>query len=153
MADVAPIVQETDVPIQRPSSKRQREEDSESDDEPRQFRRVRVRCCQRAERQSGRDDADVEALKSGQEIIRCVCGTQDDLELLENDSDDAPSVRRVRAWLIQCGDCKVWQHRSCVGTANGKDPTGGFYCERCPKVKPTRPHSSPTSSRGLVSAA
>lgn len=131
MADVAPVVQKTAVPFKQPSLKRRREEESEIDDEPRHFRRVRMRCRQPATKQNGQDEAEFENLKSGEEIIRCVCGTQADLGLLGNDPDRGPSVRTTTAWLIQCRDCKIWQHRSCVGTANGTNPPGGFYCERC----------------------
>ena len=138
MADVAPSVQKPPVPVvERPSLKRPREEDSESDDEPRQFRRVRIRCRQRTGKQFSRNEPGFRALQSGGEIIRCICGTQDDLELLGNNPDYASSASKIRAWLIQCGDCNVWQHRSCVGTANGNDPLEGFHCEQCSKVTPT----------------
>lgn len=137
MADVAPNVPKAPVPIERPSPKRPREEDSESDDEPRQFRRVRIRCRQRTAKQRSRNEPELKALQPEGETIRCVCGTQDGLELLGNHPDHAPSASKTRAWLIQCGGCNVWQHRSCVGTANGKDPPKGFYCEQCSKVTPT----------------
>ena len=133
---MTPVVQKTAAPIERPSLKRRRVEDSESDDEPRQFRRVRIRCRQRARKQNSKDEVGFEALRSGDEIIRCICGTQDDLGLLGNNLDSAQSARTIRTWLIQCCDCKAWQHRSCVGTANENDPLGGFYCEQCSKVKP-----------------
>lgn len=136
IADVAPVVPKTDLPIKRPCLKRRREEEPESDDEPRQFRRVRIRCRQRAKNQDSQDEAEFEALRSGEEMIRCICGTHDDLGLLGNNLHYAPSARKIRAWLIQCGDCKAWQHRSCVGTANGNNPPGGFYCEQCSRVKP-----------------
>ena len=127
MADAAPVVMKTPTPGQRPSPKRRREEDSESEDEPRHFRRVRIRCRQRATNQSRSHEAEFETLISGEQTIRCICGAQNDLKSPANN---------ISAWLIQCGDCKVWQHRSCVGTANGSDPPGGFYCERCPRASP-----------------
>lgn len=34
---------------------------------------------------------------------------------------------------------------TCVGTVNGKTPTGGFYCERCPRVSSHFPHAPQTS--------
>ena len=135
-ANVTPVVQKTTAPIKRPYLKRRRAEDSEGDDEPRQFRRVRMRCRQRARKQNSQDEVGFETLRSGDEIIRCICGTQDDLGLLANNYDSAHSARTISSWLTQCIDCKAWQHRSCVGTANGNDPLGGFYCEQCSKVKP-----------------
>ena len=136
MPDVFPVVEKSAAPSKRPSVKRQREADSESDDEPRQFRRVRIRCRQRAKKEGSQDGAEFETLpKPRRRTMRCICGERDDLGLPENNSDYAPSARTARTWLIQCVDCKVWQHRSCVGTANGNDPLGGWYCERCPKVK------------------
>ena len=130
-ADVAPIMQKAAVPVQRPSIKRQREEESESDDEPSQFRRVRIKCRQRARKQRSAGEAGLEAFESGEETIRCICGTQHDFGLCEENSILATSTRTIGAWLIQCGACNVWQHRSCVGTANGRKPVGGFYCEHC----------------------
>ena len=137
MADVAPVQQRSAVPFVRPSLKRRWEDDDESDDEPRKFRRVRIRCRQRAGKQSSQDQAEFEVPRSGTETIRCICGAQDDLGLLRNSSSHASSAS-LRAWLIQCVDCKAWHHRSCVGHANGKDPPGGiFFCGGCSKVKPT----------------
>lgn len=125
MADVASVVQKADIPINGSSLKRRREENSESDDEsadePRHFRRVRIRC-QRAEKQSTEDKTEFETPVSGDVVIRCICGAQDDLLRLRNKSGHASSARPIRSWLIQCGKCKVWQHRSCVGFGNGKDP-------------------------------
>ena len=144
---MTPIVQKTAIPIKRPSLKR-RVEDFESDDEPRQFRRVRIRCRQRARKQHSQDEVGFEALRSKDEIIRCICGTQDDLELLGNDLDSAHSARTIKTWLIQCCDCKAWQHRSCVGTANENDPPGGFYCGQCSEVK----RDQPTGSNALDDA-
>ena len=137
MPDVSPVVEKTAASSKRSSLKRQREADSESDDEPRQFRRVHIRCRQRAKKWGSQDGAGFETLsKSGTRTIRCICGERDDLGLLENASDHAPPTRTAETWLIQCVNCKVWQHRSCVGTANGNDPSGGWYCEQCSKVKP-----------------
>lgn len=136
MTDVAPTMQRTAKKVKRPSLKRRRKEDSESDNEPKRFRHVRIRCRQRARKQNSQDEVGFEALRSKDEIIRCICGTQDDLGLLENILDFSHSARTIRTWLIQCCDCKAWQHRSCVGTANENDPLGGFYCEQCSKVKP-----------------
>ena len=132
MPDVSPVVERTAASSKRPSVKRQREADSESDDEPRQFRRVHIRCRQRAKKEGSQDGAEFDTLsKSGTRMIRCVCGERDDSELLENASDHSPSARTAGTWLIQCVDCKFWQHRSCVGAANGNDPLGGWYCGQC----------------------
>lgn len=137
MPDVSPVVEKTAASSKRPSVKRQGEADSESDDEPRQFRRVHIRCRQQAKKEGSQEKADFDTLsKSETRTIRCVCGERDELGLLENASDHAPSARTAEMWLIQCVDCKFWQHRSCVGTANGNDPLGGWYCEQCSKVKP-----------------
>ena len=119
-ADVAPIVQKAAAPVQRPSIKRQREEESENDDEPSQFRRVRIKCRQRARKQRSAGKAGSEAFESGEETIRCICGTQHDI--------GRSSARSIAEWLIQCKACHVWQHRSCVGFANGRT---GFYCGYC----------------------
>ncbi len=122
MADAAPVVQKADIPINGSSLKRRREEDSQSDeesaDEPRHFRRVRIRC-QRAKNKSTEDKPEFKALVSEDGVMRCVCGAQDDLRQLRS---HASSARPIRSWLIQCGDCKIWQHRSCVGFGNRKDP-------------------------------
>lgn len=135
MADVAPVVRKTGAPFKQPLLKRRREEDSESDDEPRQFRRVRIRCRQRTRRPISQAEAEFETLDPGKEIIKCVCGIR----------DYAPSAGSIRSWLIQCVECKVWQHRSCVGTANGNDPPKGFYCERCPHFPLSRLQAARTS--------
>ena len=134
ISDVSPIENKTAVPTKQPSLKRQREIDSESDDEPRHFRRVRMRCHQRARKQGCQSKAEYKA-PSEYEMgtIRCVCGAHDNLGLLEDDSEDAQPVRMANTWLIQCVNCKFWQHRSCVGAANGNDPCGGYYyCSSCP---------------------
>ena len=134
VVDGPSVVERTPVPYERPRPKGQQEADSQSDDEPRQFRRVRLRCLQQAEKQGYQDGAESETLSdSGLGTIRCICGTQNNLVLPEYTSDDA---RPARMWLIQCVGCKVWQHRSCVGTANGYDPPGSYYCEECREVKP-----------------
>lgn len=134
IADVAPSIKMPALPSELPCPKRQREADSESDDEPRQFRRVRIRCLRRAEKQGCQDEAKFENLSEpGWETVRCICGTQSNLRLPEYTSHGA---RPTRMWLIQCVDCKVLQHRSCVGTANGYDPPGGYYCGECRGVKP-----------------
>ena len=117
-ADVAPVMQKSAVLVQRPSIKRQREEDSASDDEPSQFRRVRIKCRQRARKQRSAGEAVIEASKPGEETLRCICGTQHGLT----------TAAFLAHWLIQCLQCNVWQHRSCVGFANGKK---GFYCGHC----------------------
>lgn len=135
MADVAPVVRKTGAPVKQTLLKRRREEDSESDDEPRQFRRVRIRCRQRTRRPISQAEAEFETLNPGKEIVNCVCGTR----------DYASSARSIRSWLIQCVECKVWQHRSCVGTANGNDPPKGFYCERCPHFPLSRLQAARTS--------
>ena len=130
---MTPVLQKTAEPMKGPSLKRLQEESSESDDEPRQFRRVRIRCRQRARKKSSTGEAESETLEFGDETIRCICGAQFNLGIIGNSSEHAPPRRPITAWLIQCGDCKVWQHRSCVGTANGSDPPEGYYCERCPR--------------------
>ena len=117
-ADVAPTMQKAAVPVQRQSMKRQLEEESESDDEPSQFRRVRIKCRQRARKQRSAGEVVIEAFKSGEETLRCVCGTQHGLT----------SAALMADWLVPCNSCNVWQHRSCVGFANGKE---GFYCGHC----------------------
>lgn len=134
MADAAPCVTNFPARSQRPSPERPREEDSESEDEPRQFRRVRIRCRQQARKQSSAGGTESGTLKSGSKRIRCICGVQKDLDLPGNDSDYEPSATPISAWLIQCRDCKFWQHRSCIGAENGNDPLGGFYCEQCPRL-------------------
>ncbi len=134
--DLSPVVEKIVVPSKRPSAKRRREADLESDDEPRHFRRVRIRCRQRAREEGRQDGAEFDTLSiPGGGTIRCVCGAQDDLGQLEDNPNSAPSARTARTWLIQCVDCRDWQHRSCVGTANGNDPPA-YYCERCTQVKP-----------------
>ena len=129
MADVSPAVEMTAVPSKRQYLKRQREADSEDDDEPRHFRRVRIRCRQRTS-----------LSVSGDGTLRCVCGAQENLG--ENRPDSAPLARLATTWLIQCVHCKFWQHRSCVGTANGNDPPRGYYCEQCSKPKASKPKAS-----------
>lgn len=127
VVDGPSIVKKTPVPFERPRPKGQQEADSQSDDEPRQFRRVRLRCLQQAEKQGCPDEAESESVSEpGWGTVKCICGH----------IDYAQSAREARTWLIQCVDCKVWQHRSCVGTANGYDPPGGYYCEECRGVKP-----------------
>lgn len=54
-ADVTPIVPKNAAPIKRPSLKRRRIEDSDTDDEPGQFRRVRMRCRRGARKQNSQD--------------------------------------------------------------------------------------------------
>ena len=133
-ADVAPVVQKTAVPSKSASLARRSEEEPESDDKPGQFRRVRIRCRQRARNKNSQGEAELETLEPRRETIRCVCGARDDFTQVWN-VFNYPAVAAVaalqEAWLIRCIDCKVWQHRSCVGAGNGSDPPGGFYCERC----------------------
>ena len=131
IADGSPVIQKTATTSKQPILKRQREVDSENDDEPRQFRRVRMKCRQQARNQDCHDKVMSETLlRRG--TIRCICGAQDKVTTLEDNSDHSLSTSISSTWLIQCIDCKVWQHRSCVGTANGNDPTSGYYCEQCP---------------------
>ena len=134
IADVSPAVQKTAVPSKQPILKRQREVDSENDDEPRQFRRVRMRCRQQARKEDCQDEAESEALSGfGKGTIRCICGAQDTRRAGDY-SDRSLSAGVAGNWLIQCIDCKVWQHRSCVGAANGNDPRSGYHCEQCPRL-------------------
>ena len=134
--DLSPVVEKTVVPSKRSSAKRRREADLESDDEPRHFRRVRIRCRQRAREEARQDRAESDTLSvPGGGTIRCVCGAQDDLRQLEDSPYSALSARTVRTWLIQCVDCRDWQHRSCVGTANGNDPPA-YCCARCTHQEP-----------------
>ena len=135
----------TATPVGGPFLKRRREEDSESENELRQFRRVRIRCRQQARKQSKRDEAQRELLESGGKLIRCVCGTQD-VGMRWDTSDYLLFATANQAWLIRCAVCKVWQHRSCVGAENGNEPPGGFCCERCSRVKPVDDHSNSPSS-------
>ena len=123
------VVQKPAVPFKRASSKRKQGTGSGSDDEPRHFRRVRMKCRQRARNQDRQDEAGSEALSDLG--IRCICGAKDTVRLLGDYSDPSLSVSMASTWLIQCIDCKVWQHRSCVGTANGNDPPSGYHCEQC----------------------
>lgn len=126
IADASPVVQKTAIISKQPNLKRKREVDSENDDEPRQFRRVRMKCRQRARNQDGQDEAEPEALSNfGEGTIRCICGAQNHYPI------HSLSASTANTWLIQCIDCKDWQHRSCVGTANGNDPPSGYYCELC----------------------
>ena len=131
----SPVVQKTAIIPKQPNLKRQREVDPEDDDEPRHFRRVRMKCRQRARNQDGQDEAESEALLNLDEgTIRCFCGVQNYylVHLL--------SASQASTWLIQCIECKVWQHRSCVGAANGNDPPSGYYCEQCPhRIRLTPP--------------
>ena len=130
IADGSPIVQKIAITPKQPVSKRQREEDSENDDEPKHFRRVRMKCRQRAGKKDCQENAKFETiLQRG--WIRCICGAQDKVRTLEDNSDHSLSTGIPSTWLIQCINCKVWQHRSCVGTANGNDPLSGYYCEQC----------------------
>lgn len=122
---MAPAVQKKAGPHKPPSPGSRQDEDPESaDDEPRQFRRVRIRC-----RQGGRETMTITITMT----IRCICGAQhNDSRLLPwHALNDPTFARSNQAWLIQCGECKAWQHRSCVGAENGYDPPAGFYCERC----------------------
>ena len=132
MADASPAVQKTAVPSKQPILKRQREVDSETDDEPRLFRRVRMKCRQQARKEDCQDEAESEALSGfGKGTIRCICGGQDKVRTLGDYSDRPLSAGVAGNWLIQCIDCKVWQHRSCVGAANANDPPSGYRCEQC----------------------
>lgn len=129
IADASPFGQRTAIAPKEPILKRKREVDSENDDEPRHFRRVRMKCRQRARNQNGQGEAESKTLSvSGEGTIRCVCGAQDDY------ADHSLSASTASIWLIQCLDCNAWQHRSCVGTANGNDPPSGYYCEQCRSV-------------------
>ena len=126
IANASPVVQKTAIIPKQLNLKRQREVDSENDDEPRHFRRVRMKCRQRARNRDGQDEAESEALLNLDEgTISCVCGAQ------SHYSVHSLSANTASACFIQCIDCKVWQHRSCVGTANGNDPPSGYYCPRC----------------------
>ena len=133
ITDGSPVVPKTAITPKQPILKRQQEVDSENDDEPKHFRRVRMKCRQRARNRDGQDEKESKALSDlGEETIRCICGAQDDY------SNHLLSASIPSLWLIQCIDCKVWQHRSCVGTANGNDPSSGYYCERCPRLNRMR---------------
>ena len=143
IADASSFGQKTAIASEQPILKREQEVDSENDDEPRHFRRVRMRCRQRARNQDGQDEAESEALSDcGEGTIRCVCGAQN------NYSDHSLPASIASTLLIQCVGCNVWQHRSCVGTANRNDPPGGYYCEQCRRVG----HSLGTVSRSYESA-
>ena len=124
VAPVAPVVEQTAVSSTQPSSKRKREAEPEDDDEPRHFRRVRVKCHLRARKESHQSTPEVDSSSEFEEgMMMCICGMQG-----KNPSTFAPSPD---ARLVQCVACKIWQHRSCVGTANGSDPAGGWYCGQC----------------------
>lgn len=117
-----------------PSLKRRRDDDAEdddggNDDEPRQFRRVRLRCRRLATRKGSQEGAAHNLFEFEGGMIRCICGTQESMESLSD------RVFPSTSWLVQCDNCQVWQHRSCVGTANGRNPSGGFYCEQCSRLK------------------
>ncbi|KAJ9144106.1 Transcription factor BYE1 [Pleurostoma richardsiae] len=57
--------------------------------------------------------------QDGADIIRCVCGTTEQV-----DGDE-------RAW-IACDQCGVWQHNVCVGISVYKeDIPDKYYCEQC----------------------
>ena len=143
IADASPVVQKTAITSKPPILKRQREVDSENDDEPRHFRRVRMKCRQRARNQDGQDKAESEALSDfGEVTIRCICGAQDNVRTLGNYSDHSLSASMASNLLIQCIRCKVWQHRSCVGAANGNDPPRGYYCEQCQRENYFSPDQS-----------
>ena len=121
--DASPAVPKTAITSKHPTVKRKREVGSESDDEPRHFRRVRMKCRQQARKEDCQDEAECEALSEfGERTVRCICGAQHYVR--EN-------IASTRTWLIQCIRCKNWEHRSCVGTANGNDPPNGYYCEEC----------------------
>ena len=127
------MVQKAALPSKRASSKRKQGTGSGSDDEPRHFRRVRMKCRQRARNQDRQHEAESEGLSDFG--IRCICGAKDTVRLLGDYSDPSLSVSMASTtWLIQCIGCKVWQHRSCVGTANGNDPPSGYHCEQCQAV-------------------
>ena len=141
IADASPAGQKTAITSKQPNLKRRREEDSGNDDEPRHFRRVRLKCRRRARGKNCQDEAESEALSGLSSefdggMIRCICKLQDKLRMVEDYLDYSPSVSMASNWLIQCVDCKVWQHRSCSGTANGNDPLSGYYCEQCRTAKP-----------------
>ena len=150
IADTSPVVQKTAITSKPPILKRQREVDSENDDEPRHFRRVRMKCRQRARNQDGQDEAESEALSDfGEETIRCICGAQDNVRTRGDYSDYLLSANMASNLLIQCIDCKVWQHRSCVGAANGNDPPRGYYCEQCQRENYMSPDQSTCHLHGL----
>ena len=120
------------IPSEMPPLQRRREADSEDDgdDEPRLFRRVRIKCRQRAKKTTYQRRVEISPLFETF-ALRCVCGARDDLRLLESETNFDLSPR---ALLIQCVNCKAWQHRSCVGAANGKTPPGGWLCGQCSKI-------------------
>ena len=53
IADASPFGHRTTIAPKQPILERKREEDSENDDEPRHFRRVRIKCRERARNQNG----------------------------------------------------------------------------------------------------
>ena len=135
IADASPAVQMTAMTFKQPILKRQREIDSENDDEPRHFRRVRMKCRQQARKEDCQDEAESEALfEFAEGTIRCICGAQNKVRRVGDYADRSLSASVASNWLIQCLFCKVWQHRSCVGAANGNDPRSGYHCEQCPRL-------------------
>lgn len=68
---------------------------------------------------------DEEALDEAEDdggTTRCVCGKTDD-----NGGD----------WMIQCEQCKAWQHGPCVGLLSEKAAPEMYYCEECkPELHP-----------------
>lgn len=60
---------------------------------------------------------------SNNELIRCPCGSEDDLP----QSDETKE-----AW-IECENCKVWQHSICVGLEEEEKPNmpEHYFCEEC----------------------
>lgn len=57
------------------------------------------------------DDIDVDA----EGVTRCICGSNDeDIGL-----------------MIQCENCKCWQHCSCMGMHREEDCPDVYYCEQC----------------------
>ncbi|KAF9524046.1 hypothetical protein CPB83DRAFT_886565 [Crepidotus variabilis] len=54
-----------------------------------------------------------------QGVTRCVCGS----------SEDDPEAGE---FMVQCEDCKVWQHGPCMGyQTEAQIPEDDYYCEQC----------------------
>ena len=146
MTETASILPRSKVATTVPLLKRRRDEDDENDDEPKQFRRVRIKCRRVPRTRGSQDNAKQETLKSGEQMIRCVgaandndpeggfhCGQCSKVEekytikcICDSDTDDGNTV--------YCEPCDTWQHVRCYydsGISMAELAAIDHFCKDC----------------------
>lgn len=80
------------------------------------------------------EELDDEAVEEGDDITRCLCGSQDypGPPVTKSNPNVDPNDD-TGGLFIQCDRCHVWQHGGCVGIMDESQSPDNYYCELCEK--------------------